>query len=121
VVQSSTVRPLMEARPSESGIPIPLRRRAAERCVGRSDQPVAVVADPQAIGIELMRLLRTVTEDALILRSLHTRCEGDPSRALARAQAHTVDLYDTSARALETAEDLLRASRSAHVFSDGAS
>jgi hypothetical protein len=112
VVQSSTVRPLMEARPSESGIPIPLRRRAAERCVGRSDQPVAVVADPQAIGIELMRLLRTVTEDALILR---------PSRALARAQAHTVDLYDTSARALETAEDLLRASRSAHVFSDGAS
>jgi hypothetical protein len=105
VVQSSTLRTPTEVRPSESAVPIPLRRR------------VAVESDPQAIGIELMRLLRTVTEDALILRSLHTRCEGDPARAMARAQAHTVDLYDTSARALETAEALLRASRASRVFS----
>lgn len=90
----------------------------------RNDEPIRLKAedspsprDPQEVGIELMAELRSLVFDALQLRDLITQWGANPVTAHRRAQSRSVELHETAGRALDIGEELIRAIRSARVFS----
>lgn len=75
------------------------------------DQP-----DPQQLAIELMALLRALDDDALQLRDLFTRWDGD-GLARRKAQVRAQEIHEEAARALDAGNGLMRAIRAARLFS----
>jgi hypothetical protein len=75
-------------------------------------------ADPQAVGIELMGLLRTLADDGRQLRSLLATWGDDPITVHRRAAARSAEMAEAAARALDAGETLMRALRAARLFSD---
>lgn len=73
--------------------------------------------DPQAAGIELMALLRSLADDGRQLRSLLASWGDDPITTHRRAQSRSVEIAESAARALDAGETLMQALRSARLFS----
>lgn len=73
--------------------------------------------DPHAVGVELMALLRSISEDAHYLRGLLTRPGADPLSLQTRAQGLAIDIAADAGRATDAVEALLQALRAARLFS----
>jgi hypothetical protein len=74
-------------------------------------------ADPQALAIELMGLLRSMEADALQLRDLFARWDGDPGGTRRKAAGRAHEIHEEAARALDAGEALMHSIRAARLFS----
>lgn len=83
-----------------------------------SDFPIRLKAedappppDPQDVGIDLMKLLREIEEEAMQLQTLLTRWGNDPVAVMHKAQGRTVDIRALAIKAPVLGEQLMQALR----------
>lgn len=87
------------------------------------DEPIHLKAedspsvDPQALGIQLMAVLRRLATDATDVRDTLAHWGEDPISAHRRAQSRAVELSDAASQARELGEQLLRELRMKRLFS----
>lgn len=77
--------------------------------------------DLQAVGIDLMAMLREIEDEAVQLQALFTRWGNDPVSVMQKAQARTIELRALATQAAPLGETLMQACRAQGVFSAPAS
>lgn len=73
--------------------------------------------DAQAVGIDLMAMLREIEDEAEFLQKLLTRWGDDPIGVMHRAQSRTIELRSLAGRAPALGEQLMRSLRACGALS----
>jgi hypothetical protein len=80
-------------------------------------KPDDAPADPQEVGIQLMRVLREIQDETAVLLSLCERWADDPIAIMHKTRGRVIEVRSLAILAPELGQQLMRACRAHGTFS----